>query len=56
MLFTYEKKVLKNLLSLLFYNFPHTFASRNFASFYTKKQEAILFSFTFSKIFFEKSH
>ena len=56
MLFTYEKKVVKNLLALLFYSFLHAFASRILPLFIQKKKEAILFSFTFSKIFFEKSH
>ena len=43
MLFTYEKKVLKNLLSLLFYNFPHTFASRILPLFIQKNKRPFFF-------------
>ena len=51
-----RKKSSEKSFGAIILQFSPCFCKSNFASFYTKKQEAILFSFTFSKIFFEKSH
>ena len=51
MLFTYEKKVLKNLLALLFYKFSPCFCKSNFASFYTKNKRPFFFLLHFLRYF-----
>ena len=51
MLFTHEKKVLKNLLALLFYSFLHAFASRILPLFIQKNKRPFFFLLHFLRYF-----